>query len=183
MVFEGRDQPDLLEHGLAVARAIHDRYDARRRNPYNEVECSDHYSRAMASYGLFLAACGYEHHGPKGHLGFAPRVSPDDFRAAFTAAEGWGTFSQSRTATVLNASVTVKHGKVAVKTLALVPRDPARAGVVKAERVGDKLRPSAEVPATVRLDRDREGGRVVVTLGQDLTLTAGQTLRVTVSGA
>ena len=50
----------------------------------------------MASYGVFLAACGFEYHGPKGHLGFAPRLGPDDFRAAFTSAEGWGTIAQKR---------------------------------------------------------------------------------------
>jgi hypothetical protein len=67
MIAEG-----LAQEGLAVARAIHDRYDARLRNPYNEIECSDHYSRSMASYGAFLAATGYESHEPKNHLGFAP---------------------------------------------------------------------------------------------------------------
>ena len=82
MVFEGKDQPDILQNGLAVGRAIHDRYNAHLRNPYNEIECSDHYSRAMASYGVFQAVCGYEHHGPEGHLGFSPRLTPEDFRCA-----------------------------------------------------------------------------------------------------
>ena len=86
----------MVQEGLAITRAIHDRYHASRRNPWNEVECGDHYARAMASYGVFLAACGYEYHGPKGHLAFAPRLTPEDFRAAFTTAEGWGTFSQKR---------------------------------------------------------------------------------------
>ena len=76
MIWEG-----MVQEGLAVTRAIHDRYHASRRNPWNEVECGDHYARAMASYGVFLAACGYEYHGPKGHLGFAPRLTPEDFRA------------------------------------------------------------------------------------------------------
>ena len=89
MIWEG-----MVQEGLAVTRAIHDRYHPARRNPWNEVECGDHYARSMASYGVFLAACGYEHHGPKRHLAFAPRLSPEDFRAAFTTAEGWGTFSQ-----------------------------------------------------------------------------------------
>ncbi len=45
MVSEGDE--DLVEQGLAVTRAIHDRYSAKRgRNPYNEIECSDHYARA-----------------------------------------------------------------------------------------------------------------------------------------
>ena len=83
----------MLTEGLAIERTIHDRYHAARRNPWNEVECGDHYARAMASHGVFLAACGYEHHGPKGHLGFAPRLTPADFRAPFTAAEGWGTYA------------------------------------------------------------------------------------------
>ncbi|MGA2035802.1 MAG: GH116 family glycosyl-hydrolase [Thermoguttaceae bacterium] len=34
MIWEG-----LVEEGLAVTRAIHDRYHASRRNPWNEVEC------------------------------------------------------------------------------------------------------------------------------------------------
>ena len=85
MIWEG-----MLEEGLAIARAVHDRYHPARRNPWNEVECGDHYARSMASYGVYLAACGYEYHGPKRHLGFAPRLAPENFRAAFTAAEGWG---------------------------------------------------------------------------------------------
>ena len=76
MIWEG-----MVLEGLAVTRAIHDRYQASQRNPWNEVECGDHYARSMASYAVFLAACGYEYHGPKGYLAFAPRIQPDDFRA------------------------------------------------------------------------------------------------------
>jgi len=34
----------------------------------------------MAAYGAFLAACGYEYHGPAGRLGFAPRSQAENFR-------------------------------------------------------------------------------------------------------
>lgn len=113
MIWEG-----MVEEGMAVVRAIHDRYHASRRNPWNEVECGDHYARAMASYGAFLAACGYEYHGPKGYLAFAPRLTPDAFRAAFTAAEGWGTFTQTREASIQRETIAVKWGKLTLKTLA-----------------------------------------------------------------
>jgi len=122
MLWEG-----MVTEGLAVAWLIHDRYHARLRNPYNEIECSDHAARAMAGYGAFLAACGFENHDPKGHIGFAPRLGPGDFKAAFTAAEGWGTYSQTRKDRRLSATLAPKHGRVRLKTLALeLPADCAK---------------------------------------------------------
>ena len=50
----------MVEESLILTRMIHDRYHASKRNPFNEIECSDHYARAMASYGTFLMACGFE---------------------------------------------------------------------------------------------------------------------------
>ncbi|GAB3662753.1 hypothetical protein GCM10028791_37990 [Echinicola sediminis] len=107
MVWEG-----LLEIGLATARAIHDRYHANKRNPYNEIECSDHYSRSMASYGMLLAVCGFDYHGPKGYIAFNPQMTPEDFKAPFTAAEGWGTFSQKRESGRQKNTLILKHGQL-----------------------------------------------------------------------
>ena len=90
MIWEGHG----ARRAWRCARSLHDRYHASRRNPWNEVECGDHYARSMASYGVFLAACGFEYHGPKGHLA-SPRAEPEDFRAAFTSAEGWGRSRRS----------------------------------------------------------------------------------------
>lgn len=157
MIAEG-----LVLEGLAVTRAIHDRYHARHRNPYNEIECSDHYARAMASYGSFVSACGFTYHGPKGHLGFAPRLTPEDFRAAFTAAEGWGTFSQKRDDAQLTAEVRLKHGRLRLKTLALAG-DYTSALANAAGKA---------VPCTIAI----QGDSVLVTFAADVVLRAGQRL-------
>ena len=85
----------MVKEGLAIVRAIHERYSPDIRNPWAEEEAGIHYSRAMASYGAFIGICGYEYHGPKGHIGFAPKLTPENFRAPFTAAEGWGTYAQT----------------------------------------------------------------------------------------
>jgi uncharacterized protein (DUF608 family) len=45
----------LADEALAIVKGIRDRYDGRRRNPYNEIECGSHYARALAAYGLLLA--------------------------------------------------------------------------------------------------------------------------------
>ncbi|MEZ5110264.1 MAG: GH116 family glycosyl-hydrolase [Microbacteriaceae bacterium] len=42
----------------AVLDALWTRHDGRRRNPYNEIECGDHYSRAMAGWTVLQARSG-----------------------------------------------------------------------------------------------------------------------------
>ena len=111
MIWEG-----MVMEGLAITRAVHDRYHASKRNPWNEVECGDHYARSMASYGVYLAACGFEYDGPEGRIGFAPKLTPEDFKCAFTAAEGWGTFRQTLQDGRMVASLSLRRGKLQLKS-------------------------------------------------------------------
>ena len=178
MIWEG-----LLEQGLAVTRMVHDRYHAARRNPFNEVECGDHYARSMASYGVFLAACGYQYDGPKGILGFSPRLRPEDFRAAFTTAEGWGTFSQklARPSTGGRKSkkwpqpswrqierIEVKYGSLALKELRFGLAEGFRPDKLKV-LVGDR-----EAPARF----DFGDGVLRVHLADKVSVAAGSSLIV-----
>jgi uncharacterized protein (DUF608 family) len=163
MIWEG-----MVQEGLAVERAIHDRYDASRRNPWNEVECGDHYARSMASFGVFLAACGYEYHGPKGYLAFAPRILPEKFKAAFTAAEGWGTFSQNTADGKFSAAIEIKAGQLKLRTLWLAfPAD------IKPTRVSASLE-GKPTPATLQISGDRP----TVSFRDGVTIGTGQRLAV-----
>ena len=114
MIAEG-----LVEKGLAITKSIHDRYHPSKRNPYNEVECSDHYSRAMSSYGVFLNLCGFQYHGPKGEICFLPKISSENFKTAFITAEGWGSFQQTLENREQTASLMVKHGQLKLKSIRL----------------------------------------------------------------
>jgi non-lysosomal glucosylceramidase len=176
MIWEG-----LVQEGLAVTRAVHDRYHASRRNPWNEIECGDHYARSMASYGVFLAACGFEYHGPKGHIGFAPRLSPDNFKAPFTTARAWGTFSQRKTGAgdgvpeaaaalgSLTARIALKHGTLRVRTIALAVSAPPHA-----VRVSLAGKPLASTHAFAE-------GRVTITLAAAALLMAPAALDITIA--
>ena len=163
MIWEG-----MTLEGLAIERAVHDRYHASRRNPWNEIECGDHYARSMASYGVFLAACGFEHHGPKQHIGFAPKLSPENFKGAFTSAEGWGTYSQKIEGGKMQAEIAVRWGKLKLKTIALELADATAVRVSLGNRV---------VPATFH----RSENRVLILLAQPVELTGDQPLKVSLA--
>ncbi len=168
MVYEADTAPDLLEYGLAVSRAIHDRYDASLRNPYNEIECSDHYARAMASYGVFQALCGFQCHGPRGEVEFAPRLTPERFRAPFVGPEGWGTFAQRVEDGSMTASLDLAYGTLGLQALTLSLPDGVEVSRVAA-RLGGK-----EAPASLR----RDGRRVIITWSEKLRLQPDKTLEV-----
>lgn len=110
----------MVEEALVLTRSIHDRYHASKRNPFNEIECSDHYARAMASYGTFLSVCGFTYHGPKGQIGFAPAFSKENFRAPFTVADGWGTYQQQKQTNRQVHTLIMKHGSLSVQQLRFV---------------------------------------------------------------
>lgn len=158
----------LTMEGLAITRAVHDRYHASRRNPWNEVECGDHYARSMASYGVYLAACGFEYHGPKAHIGFAPKLSPENFKCAFTSAEGWGTYFQKAEGGMLNAKLVVRWGRIRLKTLAL---EATSGGTVRVSQSGTKL------PATFV----RTGSRLLITLDNDVEIAQNDSLEITIA--
>jgi non-lysosomal glucosylceramidase len=166
LIWEG-----MVQEGLAVTRTIHDRYHPSRRNPWNEVECGDHYARAMASYGVFLAACGYEHHGPKGHLGFAPRLTPDDFRAPFTTAEGWGTFRQTRSAATQTDSLELRWGKLRLRSLSFALPENLRPQQVRVKSGGAEIAGKHTVA----------GGKITIDLASDLLLQAGEKIEVSIA--
>lgn len=166
MLWEG-----LLLEGLAVERAVHDRYHASRRNPWNEIECGDHYARSMASYGVYLAACGFEYDGPRGHLGFAPKLTPENFKCAFTAAEGWGCYAQQTQNGKATAQVAVRWGKLNLKTLALAMTDGARPSTVNV-RLG-----TTEIHAAVHLS----GQRALITFTDEIQLVPGLPLQITLT--
>ena len=135
MIWEGK-----VQEGLAITRAIHDRYDAEKRNPYNEIECSDHYARAMASYGVYIAACGFEYHGPKKSLAFAPKLTPENFQAGFIAAEGWGTFRQNQSENEQLANIEIVSGQMALQQFSVVLKDNKKPHKIKLKLNDKKLK-------------------------------------------
>jgi hypothetical protein len=166
MIAEG-----MVKEGLAVLKTLDERYDGNKRNPFNEVECGDHYARSMASYGALIAISGFEYDGPERYIGFAPRLTPENFKAPFTAAEGWGSYSQKIADGTMRAELAVKHGKVPLRTLSLAPLAGQTPRKVSAALDGKNLLASLS----------EKDGSVLVAFDPEITVDAGQKLEVTIS--
>ncbi len=163
MIAEG-----MTDKGLTLVRSIHDRYHASKRNPFNEIECSDHYARAMASYGAFITACGFEYHGPKGYMRFAPKWSQADFKAPFTAAEGWGTYTQKQDKGSMLCTLQPQYGKVQLKTFAV--EAPAKRKVKSVMVHIDGTNRAASM--------QQQGSEVIITFGTPVIVNKGQELEI-----
>ena len=96
-------QSGLVDEGVAVVKAVRDRYDGERRNPWNEIECGSNYARSMASYALLNAFSGFSFDMARGMVGFDPiRLDSGRF-AAFWSLEGaWGTLGMDEDGAVLH---------------------------------------------------------------------------------
>ena len=174
MIAEG-----MIQEGLAITRLVHDRYHPARRNPYNEIECGVHYARSMASYAVFLAVCGFHYDGPRGFLAFAPRLSPENFRAAFTAAEGWGSFAQQFSGERFTAQLELRWGRLRLQTLQLeVPPGwtPTQLEIsLRSQGTGND---PGEILRAVPAQLHVEDHRVRIEFPEPIDLQAGQTLEV-----
>jgi hypothetical protein len=95
LIYEGQ-----LAEGLEIIKAVQERHDGVRRNPWNEVECGHHYARSMSSWAVLLALSGVRCDVPRGELSFDPvmEASTDEnvFTSFWSCGRGWGTYTQRR---------------------------------------------------------------------------------------
>ncbi|MBN1911479.1 MAG: hypothetical protein JW818_17180 [Pirellulales bacterium] len=166
MIYEG-----MITEGLGIVRGVHERYDAVKHNPWNLILCGDHYSRAMASWGCLLAVSGFTYDGPAGELGFAPRLSPEHFRAFFSGTEGWGTLHQHRESDQQINQIELAWGKLRLNSLRFdLPENMTPAEDILVTVAGHK------VPASSRL----HNRHLTITLQRSAVLTARESLTVTI---
>jgi non-lysosomal glucosylceramidase len=159
LIYEG-----LVMEGLAITKGVRDRYDGQRRNPWNEVECGNHYARALSSWSLLTALSGYRYSAPDRRLDFDPRLNASDFRCFFTTGSGWGTFHQTISRQEALASIDLAGGSLTLRELGLRPGLPETAAV------------TATVSGrTVAVSRSSGGG---ATFAEPVALREGETLQL-----
>jgi len=91
LIYEG-----FIEEGLTLVKAVRDRYDGYRRNPWNEAECGYHYVRTLASWSVLLALSGFKYDMVKGNISFSPKINQNNFSTFWSTGKAWGMYSEKR---------------------------------------------------------------------------------------
>ena len=80
------------EEGYKVVKAVRDRFEGIKRNPWNEFECGSNYARTMASFANIALLSGYDIDMPNKHIGFNPYTGDKDYSCIWSVLAGWGNF-------------------------------------------------------------------------------------------
>ncbi|MBV9229909.1 MAG: hypothetical protein JOZ18_11390 [Chloroflexi bacterium] len=113
----------LVEEGMSILAALRQRYNGTRRNPYNEIECGDHYARAMAGWSVLEALTGFRYNALEYALSFMPVNMQEELHAPFITASGWGTFAQVKEAKGSRIALSCTYGNIRIAQLSLSGTD------------------------------------------------------------
>ena len=108
-----------IPEALKIIQTIRDRYSGTRRNPWNEVECGDHYVRAMSSWTLLHALTGVNFSMVSQQFKIGPKINSKDFKTFFITGTAWGQVAQQISSKGLSCCLSISHGKMEIKSILL----------------------------------------------------------------
>ncbi len=133
----------LTTEGVDCIRRVRERYDGRKRNPFDEAECGHHYARAMASWAAILALSGFHYSGVTGVLTFSPAAG----RYFWSSGWAWGTCELFQAGRNMNVRLVVKFGRLRISRLRLRGFGESEAGRMTMLETGQEkifeVRPTA----------------------------------------
>ena len=132
MLYEGD-----IENGLKCIAAIRDRYDGRKRNPFDEAECGHHYARAMASWAAILALSGFGYSAVTGSMRFA--APTQDSRHFWSTGYAWGSCAFSPNGGSCDVDLTVLFGEVSITEFELTGMGEVKFDDTQVLKNGDVL--------------------------------------------
>ena len=129
MLYEGQ-----TADGLKCISNIRDRYDGRKRSPFDEAECGHHYGRAMASWSAILALTGFHYSGVTKELMFA------DITGKYFWSDGYsyGTVEISNSGADKLLTLNVLNGKIDISKITVTGRGSSSLKKVTSIETGGK---------------------------------------------
>lgn len=132
MLYEGQ-----IEDGLRCIQAVRDRYDGRKRSPFDEAECGHHYARAMITWAAILALTGFHYSCIEQSMTFAKADQPVTW--FWSNGSAWGVCRQTPAAEGIRVEVQVIHGQLTLRRLELTGQGAATFQPAQAVGAGEQL--------------------------------------------
>jgi non-lysosomal glucosylceramidase len=110
MLYEG-----LNDMGLQCIQNVRNRYDGKKRSPYNEAECGHHYARAMASWASILALTEFHYSGVER----AFTITANDGTYFWSNGYAYGTCAIQSDGHKKSVTITALGGDLKLKSLRL----------------------------------------------------------------
>ncbi|HRA48788.1 MAG TPA: GH116 family glycosyl hydrolase, partial [Thermomicrobiales bacterium] len=109
----------LTDEGYGILKALRARHNGERRNPYNEIECGDHYARAMAGWSVIEAVSGVRYNAVTGELVLRASSGRLESRVPMITGTGWGTIVQSEAEDVYQIDMHAGYGKIVLNSIVI----------------------------------------------------------------
>ncbi len=106
LLYEGMEK-----EGLELVGHIRNRYDGKRRSPFNEAECGHHYARAMAAWAEMLAYTGFQYDAVNKKLCLSEQTE----KTFFSFGNGWGKWNTVREDSGLKVFIHLEKGELDIK--------------------------------------------------------------------
>ncbi len=110
MIYEG-----MTDEGLNCITNIRDRYDGRKRSPFDEAECGHHYARAMASWASVIALTGFHYSAVDKTIEF----TPDEGTFFWSNGYAWGTVRITKSSDEYSIELKSEYGELAITKFVL----------------------------------------------------------------
>ena len=130
MLYEGQSA-----NGLRCIANVRERFDGRKRSPYDEAEFGHHYGRAMASWAAGLALTGFHYSAVDG----AFEIVPKSGRYFWSTGYAYGTFSQRQHSGTRTITIDVLKGECTIRSVVLPGYGTTRLNERTIVKSGDHL--------------------------------------------
>ena len=124
-----------INAGLKIINAVRKRYNGSHRNPWNEVECGDHYVRPMSSWTLLHALTGISYSIKLNQFSIAPLINPNNFQSFYITNSAWGTVDQQVIENKVVLFLSVSFGELLLKSIQLAYLEKIRIREIKSCRI------------------------------------------------
>ncbi len=159
-----------LDNALKILKAIRDRYDGTYRNPWNEVECGDHYIRAMSSWRVFEAALGYHWNAIDKRISFLPQYENNPFQAFFITDSSWGIIKTVLSEKTVEILIKPQFGKLELKSLSIWKPEGTDHMIDEASLNGSSVKTDLEI--------SRVDDKIELTFNETIIISSNQELEI-----